>query len=249
MAEIVKFPHAPITEAVLEIRTQNPPETTLETLSSIHEDINDLYPTKTTRISFKAGFKIEEGKTPVVFEPTGDPIGYSFTSIDGKQIVQALAHGFVFSRLNPYDRWDSFRDEARKLWKHYKHRANPQVLTRIGLRYINRIQIPLPIMDFKDYVLTTPEIAPGIHQSLSNFFMRLEIPQELPTMAIIMQTMEPVTSDRKLPLIFDIDVFRETPVKSDDEAWRDFEKLRDIKNDIFFKSLTEKAKDLFRGGS
>jgi uncharacterized protein (TIGR04255 family) len=249
MTEYEKFPRAPITEAVLELKTKNPPEMTLETLSSIYEDIHDTYPTKTARISFRAGFKIEEGKSPAIFEPTGDLIGYSFTSSDGKQIIQALTHGFVFSRLNPYERWDTFRDEARKLWRHYKNRANPQGITRIGLRYINRIQIPLPITDFKDYVLTIPEIAPGISQSLSNFFMRLEIPQELPTMAIIMQTMEPVTSDNKLPLIFDIDVVREMTIESDDEAWECFENLRDLKNNIFSRSLTEKSKDLFRGGA
>jgi len=28
--------------------------------------------------------------------------------------------------------------------------------------------------------------------------------------------------------------------------WEDFEKLRDFKNDIFFNSVTEKAKELFR---
>lgn len=249
MLGVEKFRHAPITEAVLELKTKNPPETTLETLSSIYEDIHDTYPTKTSRVSFKAGFKIEEGKSPIVFEPTGDPIGYSFTSSNGKQIIQALTHGFVFSRLNPYDGWETFRDEAYKLWNCYKQRANPKSITRIGLRYINRIQIPLPITDFKDYILTFPDISPGINQSLSNFFMRLEIPQELPTMAVIMQTMEPITSDKKLPLIFDIDVFRETTIKIDDEVWKDFEKLRDIKNDIFFKSLTENCKELFRGGS
>jgi uncharacterized protein (TIGR04255 family) len=59
--------------------------------------------------------------------------------------------------------------------------------------------------------------------------------------------MEPVTDTNKVPLIFDIDVFREAAfdVKGE-ELWQAFEKLRDLKNNIFFKSITPKAKELFR---
>jgi uncharacterized protein (TIGR04255 family) len=78
--------------------------------------------------------------------------------------------------------------------------------------------------------------------------MRMEIPEpSLPAHVILTQTIEEVTAAKKLPLIFDIDVFQAGlfDAKSD-EIWTILEGLRNLKNDIFFKSLTDKAKDLFR---
>ena len=59
--------------------------------------------------------------------------------------------------------------------------------------------------------------------------------------------MQPPTPNQKLPLIFDIDVWKLTNYKSDDEEmWKEFEKLRKFKNDVFFNSITEKTKELFK---
>jgi len=125
--------------------------------------------------------------------------------------------------------------------------TNPVRITRIALRYINRIEIPLPMNDFKEYVLTTPEIAPKLPQALNHFFMQLEIPNpELPAIALITQTMGKPTGNQRLPLILDIDVFNEIDfINSDEEMWKEFEKLRKFKNDVFFNSITEKTKELF----
>ena len=61
------------------------------------------------------------------------------------------------------------------------------------------------------------------------------------------ETMENLTPSQLLPLIFDIDVFQE--MQSETNActtWDNFEKLREFKNEIFFNSLTDKAKELFK---
>ncbi|NOT95989.1 MAG: TIGR04255 family protein, partial [Nitrospira sp.] len=155
----------------------------------------------------------------------------------------------TFSRLKPYDKWTTLRDEAQELWQHYVRIASPQTVTRVALRYINRIEIPLPMRDFKDYILTTPETAPDLPQGLDNFFMRLVIPDPKgQAVAIVTETVEPIDElSNRLPLIFDIDVFRAGAFNvQDNSMWETFESLHDLKNDIFFKSLTPKAKELFR---
>jgi uncharacterized protein (TIGR04255 family) len=51
----------------------------------------------------------------------------------------------------------------------------------------------------------------------------------------------------KLPFIFDIDVFIQTNFTDNNaEIWNMFEKLRDFKNDIFSKNITEKTRELFK---
>jgi uncharacterized protein (TIGR04255 family) len=101
--------------------------------------------------------------------------------------------------------------------------------------------------DFREYILTTPEIAPKVPQGLAGFFMRLVIPDEKSrSIAIVTQTMED-TQEQVLPLIFDIDVFREGAFAANGaEMWEVLEQLREYKNEIFFNSITEKTKELFK---
>nr|MBC8551408.1 TIGR04255 family protein [Candidatus Brocadiales bacterium] len=188
-----------------------------------------------------------EGKVSTL--PTsGGPDGYLFQSPIKKKIVQARLDGFTFNKLKPYESWKAFRSEACELWNIYCQITSPVKITRIALRYINRIEIPLPMNDFKDYVLTTPEIAPKLPQALNHFFMQLEIPNpELPAIALITQTMGNPTANQRLPLILDIDVFSKTDfIHNDEEMWKEFEKLRKFKNEVFFNSITEKTKELFK---
>jgi uncharacterized protein (TIGR04255 family) len=78
--------------------------------------------------------------------------------------------------------------------------------------------------------------------------MRLVVPNDsIGAVAIIMQTMEKPTSENRLPLVLDIDVYRKEKYESNsDKMWDEFEKLRVFKNDVFFKTTTDRAKELFR---
>ena len=102
-------------------------------------------------------------------------------------------------------------------------------------------------VDFKEYVLTGPEIAPNLPQGLGAFFFRVTIPDEKSgALGIITETSEQ-PSKGKLPLILDIDVFRQGifPV-ADDKIWPIFQQLHDLKNRFFFESITDKTKELFK---
>jgi len=162
--------------------------------------------------------------------------------------VQSRIDGFSFNKLKPYESWELFQTEGKKYWELYTQIANPIKVTRISLRYINNIEAPLPFNDFSEYILTNPAIAPGLPQSVNTFFMRLEVPNpDIDAIAIITQTMKLPTNTNKLPLILDVDVIKQFDYGMNfKKMWDDFEKLRNYKNDIFFHTTTEKAKELFR---
>lgn len=245
MTEWTRFPRAPILEALLDIRVTLPPHVELDRLATVQVRCGDRYPQRRERIMWEAQWTVK-GSSMDSAAAKGGPDGYLFTSENGQQLFQARLDGFTFNRLRPYDRWESFRDEAMELWKHYLEVAQPESVSRIALRYINELNLPLPIRDFKDYVLTTPEIAPEMSQGLRTFFMRLELPDpESEMVAIITETMKPPQVD-VLPLIFDIDVFHEQTLDPHNaHIWETFEHLREFKNRIFFNSVTDKAKELF----
>ena len=246
-----KYPtliNAPINEAVLDIRAQLPKDITLKDLVPFHERIKERFPNKRERVSFQSGFQVVDGK-PVTTPPSGGPDGYLFESPKEKKVVQARLDGFTFNKLKPYENWKIFHTEARELWDLYRTIANPEKIIRLALRYINRIEIPLPIKDFKEYILTVPEIAPTLPQGLAHYFMRLLIPNEkIKATATVTETMEMMNSGQTLAMIFDIDVWRDTDYPPDSKAlWIEFGKLRTFKNQIFFESITDKTKELLNG--
>jgi uncharacterized protein (TIGR04255 family) len=248
MTEPTQFSNAPITEALLDIRVKLPAHIDLARIATFQDAVKGRYPARRERVLWQSQFQMQEGDLKIS-PPTGGAHGYLFASPDETQMVQVRLDGFTFNKLKPYDTWEALRDEARELWQHYIEIASPEVITRVALRYINRIEIPLPIRDFKDYILTTPEIAPDLPQALASLFMRLVIPvPRMQAIAVVTQAFDPPPETSEvLPLIFDIDVFREAIFDiNSEEVWEILEKLRELKNEIFFKSITDRAKGLFQ---
>lgn len=211
--------------------------------------VSDRFPNKQTQHFYSGGMEIKGEGPPEYLEPELKAVGFLCTSESSDRVVQGRIDGFSFSKLRPYVDWPSLRDEARDLWEIYRATVEPRKAVRLALRYINRLEIPLPITDFREYVLTSPEIAPDLPQALSEFFFKIAIPgPDINAMAIINSTIaRPEYEGRVLPYIFDIDVFKTGEWQTNSaEIWEHFEDLRVYKNQLFFGSMTEKAKELFR---
>ena len=247
MASWPHFTNAPIVETLLDIRTELPSAVTLDHLRSFQQVIKEQYPNVQERQMWSGGIKMKPDGPPVVVEQAGGPDGYLFSSENKHQSVQVRFDGFTFNKRKPYDRWDTFRDEAKSHWERFRGHTSPEKVTRIALRYINRIEIPMPLRDFKDYILTGVEIAPKLPQNINSFFIRLVIPHEASDcVAILTETIEPPTEEI-CPFIFDIDAYIEGEFEvGSDSIWESFEHLRDFKNQLFFDSITDRAKELFK---
>jgi len=242
------FQNAPITEALLDIRVQSPEDITLQTLETFNDSIKERFSDKQLKVSYHAEIKFSpKGGDSEISSPSGRPEGYLFRSASENKIVQARLDGFTFNKLKPYENWEKLRTEALNLWGLYLKLARPIKITRIALRYINRIEIPLPIKEFKDYILTLPDSPSDLPLEVNHFFMSINCVNDIiQAKAVINETIEAITADNKLPLIFDIDVYRTTNYEGNsEEIWEEFEKLRAFKNEIFFKSITKKTQELF----
>lgn len=250
MPNLISFKNPPITEALLDIRVTLPKETTVESLETYQKDIKEEFPNR--KVKWEGSFQIRVGElspAPEIKESSGKKIGYMFSTSNGQKIVQTRLDGFTFNWLKPYPGWEKFSKEAKKHFENYLKLAKPVSINRIALRYINTIEIPQPIEDFKQYFLTSAEVGPGIPQALSEYFFRLAIVEpDTKNTAIIIQTIDLTkVNDKTIPFIFDIDVFRKVDLKpTDDQLWEIFKSLRTYKNNIFVKSLTDKTKDLFK---
>ncbi len=245
----IPFPNAPITEVVLEIRVERAKKIDSDILLDFYNHIKDRFPNKQEIRQWESKVEFKAGEAPQLSSRSPNLEGYLLKTTNGDKIIQARPAGLSFNKLKPYDNWESFRDEGRFLWEEYKKIIKPDKVIRLGLRYVNSINIPLPLRRFQDYFKTFPDIAKGMPQGISNYFMRLEIPNpDISAHSIVIQAFKPIKENAKmLPLIFDIDVFRLIALNVDDQKiWDIMEDLRHFKNSIFMNSLTKRTKELFR---
>ena len=156
--------------------------------------------------------------------------------------------GFTFSRLRPYESWEELRNEARRLWQLYERIARPDVITRCAVRFINRFDLTPPIEDLCKWFYTYPKIPGSMPPKLDGLFFRLVFPfPQDRVRAILTLAIEQGEDESSLPVILDIDVFRSEEVScSAADLWERFERLRDIKNQIFFASITPLTRALLQ---
>ncbi len=154
----------------------------LEKLREIQSQLGEGY--SETGRTFKGGIEAnfaENSESPSV-QATQQLTGYRFDSNDKKYVLQARLDGFSFSVLSPYDRWEVFRDEARRTWDMYRSVVEIEAITRIAVRYVNRLDIPFPPegekVEQSDYFCTYPEVSKKLpYSAIDSFLMRLLIPQ------------------------------------------------------------------------
>jgi uncharacterized protein (TIGR04255 family) len=237
-----QYEKAPITEALIDIRAALPDDVTLSTLEALHGQVTEWYPEKKKRIEVEGQIGLEAPPTAKRTE-----MGFSFSSVDGKQIFQARLDGFTFSRLRPYGNWLELNTEAKRLWGLYREAARPLEVTRVAVRYVNQIDIPLPIIDNKEYFLTSPEVSPKLPQELSGFFMQLQFPQaDFGGMLILNQAALSSRQPDTNSIVLDLDVFKaDLHLKPDDDIWLLLETLRNRKNEFFEGCITDKTRALF----
>ena len=245
------FPHlskAPIIEAVIDLRAALAPAFNVEKLQEAHAMIRHDYPEMKTQRSWMGQMMQTAGKPPKQAIRDLGVTGYGFSSADGKYVAQFRRDGFSFSRLAPYTLWEDVFGRAATLWKLFYELAQPVEATRIAVRTINRILLPLPVSDLSKYLTAPPSVPPGTPNELLGFLVQLLVTDRATN---IVSNIIPDGSqgprETHVPIILDTDVYLERPFQPADAALlQHFDALRHMKNLIFFRSLTPEIIETFK---
>jgi uncharacterized protein (TIGR04255 family) len=241
-----EFPHlnrAPIAEAVIDIRAHaGPAWEEKEVLKALPPD----------SVAYSTAQPLYEVQQQVTFNPGATPsassgrewVGIQFSSDHGHNIVEFARDGFSFHRLPPYEDWGTFYDEAMRLWKIHAAAAHVQQIQRIGLRFINRIQLSPTEARFEDYIQHAPSAPAGMELPHTMFFHHdtLLVPGHPYEINIIRTIQPPQAPTTGLAIILDIGVSTVEPFNLDEnDIGRKMVEMRWLKNKVFFGSITKKA--------
>ncbi|MDY7000560.1 MAG: TIGR04255 family protein [Thermodesulfobacteriota bacterium] len=247
MAKIRYLKNAPITEAIIDFRIKPPSGIQVSDFLPLTKTLQDQYPKVKDIRKFEGRFDFDMKKGKALKSSLEEtPQGYRCESDDEKNIVQFKIDGLTFSRLKPYTRWEDIFAEARRIWDIYITKISTASVMRLATRYINHIEIPLPI-DFSQYLTAPPIIPNDLPQSATDFLTRIVVHDtNLDILVNITQALGKSSKKNHAAIILDIDAYKqcELDVNSED-MWLIFGQLHDMKNKIFFGSITEKTAGLF----
>lgn len=235
--------HPPLRETIIYLQFAN--ELASETMTRLKEQTLEDY---VAPRPIRAGqFRLQVGPEATQTTLTKDELdGWRYDSKDGSRVLLLRRGSATFSVLRGYTSWDDFKASASKLWVRIYAVVGNVMIARLAVRYINVVQVPHGA-DFDDYLTAGPRIPPQAPQLLSGFIQRVEIPfGEANATATITQALEP-PGQTSIPVVLDIDV--QSPIQLEGhsaEIWTRLDKLRDIKNLLFFSSLTKRALELFQ---
>ena len=240
------YPSPPIFECVMELRFRDASHADFAEKAA--RKISDSYDHSHTEhlVNFEVlivngGVKTNGSKpTPVI----------KLTSNDQTDACTVLNDKVYWSRLAPYKGWDEFAGRIQRDLTAMKRVVGQRSLERVGLRYRNRIDVPVEqptqICRYENYLRVKIDL-PSLLDPSNGFEWRVkkEFPALGLTAYIMSGVMEPV-----LPMmgafLLDIDISAqvdETVNRADIVGT--LVKMRDLKNDIFERSITDVARESF----
>lgn len=174
--------------------------------------------------------------------------GFRLQDEQNHHVAQFTLNGVVFSRLEPYETWTTFQAEALRFWHIFLELAEPTVIQRLGVRYINRI----PLDDGEQpsqYLNTVPAPPPKLELTAESFFHQDTYPVPGYPYAINwVRTVQPAGANTTngQALIVDIDVFTNKLLQLDQDALSQrLQEMRWLKNKVFFSCITPYALERF----
>ena len=241
----MKYPRAPITEAVMDIRVRPRDDLNVDDLRQLSKGAGgEEFAQANEQYNITA---VVAPGSPTTQTTVPTKVGFQFRNSSGDKVVLAQIEGWSFSKLAPYENWEEFRKQGRELWTKYRDFVQPKEILRVAVRYVNRLDLPLPFDDFKKYLRTVPEISSDLPQALSNFFLQAQIPQlDLEALLVINMAIVPPPTPTVASVVLDLDLFRTTNLpQTEEKIWEYFEQLRVRKNKAFEACITDAMRERF----
>lgn len=239
-----QLPSAPIVEAV--IHWQAPAGKTLDK-DALRKELVSRFPDYQLHDQQEFDAKMQASVDGVELRQQTRWGGYRLTGKGAEPyVIQFKPNGIAFSRLKPYDQWETFLEAALPFWNAYLKFAEPPVIDRLGVRFINQIALT-GTEGYSSYLRPLPTCPAGIDLANESFFYQdsYRVPG-YPYHVNWVRTV-PSTAFEDKALIVDIDVWTQRLASLEHEVLTNhLAEMRNIKDRLFFACMTDQAIERFR---
>ena len=245
-----QYSNPPLHEALVEFRFAEPERwsPTVPGVMSVDQTIMDRYDGENEEAA-PAGVTFNLNLGPGNLIIGQQPNKVRFQSEDKTCLMLVGRDALSVHRVNDYPGWPTFVDEVKKALAALDGAMKVERgITRIGVRYINRIPIPSLESDFADYLSTVSAVHGGLEGTRTGYRDASEYRLEEPMSRLVVQQSSQRLSDDEFALMLDIDAIAEfpEPLAERNEALKLVDELHDMIVRVFESSVTDEAKEKFQ---
>lgn len=247
MKEHIVLEKPPVAMALFQLKFESS-NIALENFNQCDSLLKKKFPIRKDNVS--VGINLQNSSLPLGksnIKGTSDArlSSYVYVTTDQKEKLEISEGTVTFIDEMKYTGWDDFKQKVISILSTLSQTLDNIEISRVSIRFINRFSFP----DFsnpQEYVTTiisnnTGETTYPIRQY--GFRLQYDIP-ETNVYAIVNQNVEKNLDD-KYSYVLDIDVLdRQSILFQLDTISDNLEKIREIKNDLFFESITKKTVEL-----
>ena len=245
------YKHPPVTEAVIGVSfAENFSKTVLKSVSDM---LAKKYPIHQSlqNISVNLDLSPHAGKDRKTITEVAQ--GHRRSSQDMTELALALPNSLVFSQLAPYPSWATFSNRFIRDWKLLKKALGYREINRIGVRYINRIDIPVtgPLIQHEQYLNVFPRIPDMLSPLMAGAVQTISYFEDIKcTLTLNSGVVESPILNHK-SFLLDLDVGRELDVPQNDKGiFELLEAMRLKKNQVFEACISQRTRDeIFNGNT
>lgn len=240
-----KYVSSPIIEAICEFRVASDAEWDLTIPGLLYEKIKKHFPKREQRFVQRVDTtQNAEGRKHRL--STEERI--VFLTDDGKSFIQIGSYLLAINCLKPYPTWNRFKSKIEKAFNTLAAIVDIKGLQRIGLRYINRIEVPGPTVNLDHYFGFRPFVGSNLPQVMQNFIVGCMFPssdeQDVCKVQLTNATPEKPGNSA---FLLDLDYFLSKPqAVGADKALEWVETAHQQVETIFEGCLTERLRKIFR---
>jgi uncharacterized protein (TIGR04255 family) len=178
-----------------------------------------------------------------------EEIGHRRGSSDLTQLMLLWPSQFVISQLAPYPGWDGFFGRFVRDWPTFKKATGYRKIVRIGVRYINRLDIRIvdKLIEESEYLNLYPKL-PASFGPFTAYGLQAQFPpDEADCSLTVNSSCVPSPLLNHGSFLIDLDFSRErNPPQNDEAIYNLLNQIRAKKNAAFEACITDKARELFR---
>lgn len=239
-----KLKQAPVMVAIIEIRYDSPNEIDMAFIKKSDSTIRKEFPNRRENLSGNINMP-----TPIIGEGTvrftSKHEGFTYTTNDKERTIDIGKNRIGYTFHGEYNSWDSFKNDAIYYFDLFSFLLNTVKISRISIRFINDIklkEINDPTEYFNTFISAKED---SIEYPVDSFSFRYSMAIDKKTKVNVAHSLEEKIDKNDIhDYILDIDVLSFVENFNLTDLSQKLDELRNIKNDIFFKTLTKKMQDL-----
>ncbi len=216
-------------------------------LGTFYERIKDQFPKKRQLQQFEAQVEIAGTGGATAGVRQGQP-RMQFLTESGNRLVQVAENLLVVNQLTPYPHFEEWEPFVYSTLTIYRKLANPKAISKIGMRYINRVVIPKPRIQMEDYFKIYPQLPNGMGDEHGAFMVRVELPFIEKDHSVLM-TFGTTPPQREQEIAYMLDLYDKAPLSKTTLNFDQLElQVRTAHQNIetaFEGSITDRLREVF----